>query len=342
MNNTIKSNLIIIMLILSTLNLFAQNTESTTKVGTTAGQFLKIGVGARANAMGGAYVAVDYGIESSYWNPALISRIPGQGEAAFNHSTWLVDSQYDYVGISFNAPAGSVGLSFISFRVPDEKVRTVLFPEGTGQVWDANSIAIGLTYARNLTQEFSFGITGKYIQETIYNESAQTFAVDLGIFYQTPWNPLKLGVSIINYGGKMQLDGRDIYFNEAPIGESGAVNEVPAQYRMDRFEIPLSLRFGLALEAFKNENISVLLTSDGIHPNDNQESISTGLEVALKELISLRAGYRTLFMDDSEQGLTLGFGLRHDTVAQNFRIDYAWADYGLLHSVHFLTFSVKY
>ena len=128
MNKIAKSTLFLFFTILPILNLFGQNTESTTKVGTTAGQFLKIGVGARANAMGGAYVAVDYGLESSYWNPASIARIPGQGEAAFNHSTWLVDTQYDYAGFSVNSSAGTVGLYFISFRIIFVKILRCIYP----------------------------------------------------------------------------------------------------------------------------------------------------------------------------------------------------------------------
>ncbi len=333
---------VLIMISLLAFGLQAQNTESTTKVATTAAQFLKIGVGARSNAMGGAYVAMDFGIESIFWNPANIARISGMGEAAFNHSNWLVDTQYDFAAFSLNTTMGTIGLHFISFRVPEEEVRTVLLPEGTGQVWDANSFTLGLSYARNLTTNFSIGFTGKYIQETIFNESARTFAFDLGIFYQTPWKALKLGAAITNFGGKMQLDGRDIYFNEAPVEEDGTVNEVPAQYRMDKFEIPLSLRFGIALEAYKNETMSVLLAMDGMHPNDNQESVSTGVEVGIKNLVFLRGGYRTLFMNDSEQGLTAGLGLRYDTVSANFRIDYGWANYGRLDAVQFVTFSVGY
>ena len=53
----------------------AQLFRSTAKVGTTAAQFLKIGVGARALGMGGAQVGVTGDICSIYWNPAALSRI---------------------------------------------------------------------------------------------------------------------------------------------------------------------------------------------------------------------------------------------------------------------------
>ncbi|NWF90983.1 MAG: hypothetical protein HXY50_16170, partial [Ignavibacteriaceae bacterium] len=47
----------------------AQLDRSTSKVGTTAAQFLKIGAGARAIGMGGTYTAVSNDIYSIYYNP---------------------------------------------------------------------------------------------------------------------------------------------------------------------------------------------------------------------------------------------------------------------------------
>ena len=44
--------------------------QTVSKTGTTAAQFLKIGIGARALAMGGAYSAVSDDATALYWNPA--------------------------------------------------------------------------------------------------------------------------------------------------------------------------------------------------------------------------------------------------------------------------------
>ncbi|MCA9733791.1 MAG: PorV/PorQ family protein [Deferribacteres bacterium] len=329
-------------LFLINLNLYSQNTQSTSKVGTTAAQFLKIGAGARSIGLGGAYVGLDQGIEAIYWNPACIARIPGSGEAVFNHANWLAETDYDFAAFSVNTLYGTLGLQLISFRIPEEKVRTVLFPEGTGQVWDANSLLLGLTFARSLTDHFAIGLSGKYIHESIFNEAARTLAVDLGIFYQTPWPSLKLGASITNFGGKMKLDGRDIYFNEAPINDEGAVDEVPAMYRLDSYEIPLGLRFGIAWQAYKTHDLSITVVSDAIHPNDNKEYINSGLEMGVKNIVFLRGGYRTLFLENSEQDLAFGIGLRYDAVGTNFRLDFGWSDYGRLQSVKFVTLSVGY
>lgn len=338
------NRLLFILLMLSLgVSLSAQNTESTSKVGTTAAQFLKIGAGARPISLGGTYVAMDQGVESIYWNPALIARIPGNGEATFNHAAWLVETDFDYAALTLNlGVTGTIGLHIVSFRVPEDKVRTYANPEGTGQVWDANSFSAGITYARNLTDRFAFGVTGKLIYESIFNESAKAGAFDLGVFYHTPWESLKLGASISNFGTKMRLEGRDIYFNNDPFTEDGPIDQVPSQYRTDPYELPLTLRFGIAWEAVRNENMSLVVLADGNHPNDNKEYVNTGAELGFNRMFYLRGGYRTLFLEDSEQGATFGAGIRYDAVGTNIRLDFGWADYGRLENVKFVSFSVGY
>jgi hypothetical protein len=321
----------------------AQVDRAVSKVGTTVAQFLKIGAGARPIALGGAYTALANDINSVYWNPAGLARIGGNGEATFNHAEWLANTQYDFAAFSLTASTmGSIGLHVISFRTPEEKVRTIRSPQGTGQVWEYNSIAIGGTFARNLTDKFSIGLTGKFIQEKLFNETARGAAFDIGVLYQTPFRNLSLGASITNFGTKMRLDGRDVFFNEDPLPEEGSVDQVPSKYRTESFDIPLTLRFGLAWTAMQDENMTVLAVADGNHPNDNSESINSGVEISLRNMIFLRGGYKALFQDNSEQGVTFGVGLRYDSVGMNVKLDFAWADYGRLDDVKFISFAIRY
>jgi len=317
--------------------------QTTSRVGTTVAQFLKIGAGARPLSMGGAYTALANDINTIYWNPAGLSLIGGAGEATFNHAEWLVDTQYDFAAASLNAgDFGSIGISVISFRTPEEAVRTVFSPDGTGQVWDYNAISMGVTYAKQLTDRFSIGITAKYIQENLFNETARGGAFDVGVLYRTPYDNLTIGATVSNFGTKMRLDGRDIFFNDDPLAEQGAVDEVPAKFRLENFEIPLNLRFGIAWRAAQTEDYSVIIAADGAHPNDNTEFVNSGIEIGLRDVLFLRGGYKALFLDDSEQGVTLGVGLHYDIVGTNIRLDFAWADYGRLDNVKFVSFAIRY
>lgn len=321
----------------------SQNVSSINRVGTTAAQFLKIGVGGRAIGMGSAYTAVADDIYAIYWNPAGLSRVAGNGEATFNHAEWLAETDFDFAAFSLNAGAiGSIGVHVISFRTPEEPVRTIRDPDGTGQVWDANSISLGITYARNLTDKFSIGFTGKFIQESIFNVSARGAAFDLGVLYNTPWNRLTLGASIFNFGTKMQLNGRDLFFNDDPLSQEGPVDEVPSEYRTDLYEMPLNLKFGIAWQAVRNDDVQVLLTAEGAQPNDNAEYMNSGVEFGFKNTLFLRGGFKTLFLDETEEGITFGAGIRYDAVGTNLKFDFGWADFGRLKNVKFVSMAIRY
>jgi len=334
---------IIITILFMANKSYSQEASSINRVGTTAAQFLKIGAGARPIGMGGAYTALANDILSVYWNPAGLSRIVGNGEAAFNHAQWLAETDYDFAAFSLNVSnIGTFGFHVVSFRIPEEPVRTIQNPDGTGQYWDANSISLGVSFAKNLTDRFSIGGTGKFIQESIFNETARGAAFDLGVLYNTPIKNLILGAAISNFGTKMQLDGRDLHHNDDPLSAQGSVNDVPGKYRTESYDIPLNLKFGLAWRAINNEDVEVIAAVDGNQPNDNSEYLNSGMEVGFQNVIFLRGGYKALFLKDSEQGLTFGAGLKYDVVGTNLKFDFGWADYGRLKNVKFVSFAIRY
>jgi len=336
---------ILIVIALIALTALPQPDRSTAKVGTTAAQFLKIGAGARAIGMGGAYSAVSNDIYSAFYNPAGITNIPGGGQAAFNHAEWLADISYDFAAASLNLSGfGSLFLTLTSLSVPEDKVRTFEFPEGDGRMWDASSIAIGLGFAKKLTEDFSIGLHLKYIREGIWNTSASGFAIDIGTYYVTPFNGLIIGASIANFGSKMQLDGRDILFNDDPDNdpETGP-NNILARYETGSYDIPLTFRLGLAMDVIKSRYFRVTTAVDAAHPNDNTEYVNSGLEIGYDEMFFIRAGYKSLFLRDSEQGLTLGGGINY-RFQNEFAIfvNYGWADYGRLNNVQFVDVGINF
>ena len=91
----------------------AQIGSSLTKTGTTSAQFLKIGIGARAIGMGGAFNSIADDISSIYWNPAGLSRISGRGEVIFDWVDWIMDIRYGFAAFALNLSPVPSGISTV-------------------------------------------------------------------------------------------------------------------------------------------------------------------------------------------------------------------------------------
>ena len=320
------------------INVFAQ----TTKTGTTATQVLKFNVGPRAIGMGGAFTAVSDDITALYWNPGGTANI-NSNEAFFNHTSLYADVRHDYAAFATNlSDLGTVGL-FVSVLSMDEmQVRTIENPEGTGEYFDYNTLVLGVNFARYLTENFAIGFNVKYISENLWHMNATGLAVDIGTLYKIPvLNELRIASSISNFGTKMQLSGRDATVTYS----SGAGNEniINSNIELDKFDLPLIFRFGVSADVVKEGTSRLTVGVDAIHPNDHTEYLNTGLEYAWNEIIHIRAGYNSLFEEDSEKGLTFGFGLNYRIIEMiKVKLDYAYQDFGRLNEVHYFSVGINF
>jgi len=338
---------IISLIILLTILLpFQSQAQEVTKVGTTAAKVLSIPVGSRTLGMGGAFVAVANDASAMYWNPAGLSKLY-QYEVLLAHSEWLADISFDYIGVVLPlGRLGTFGLNFTSMSMGEMDVTSEEDPEGAmGETFSAGSIVFGACYSRGLTDRFSIGANIKYISESIWNCSASGLAIDIGTLFTTPLKGLRLGASISNFGQKMQISGDDLLVQK-DIDEriSGNVESVNAYLATEKFDLPLHLQIGIAFEAINTEMNRLTLAVDGIHPNDNTESVNVGLEWAtLRELITFRAGYKSLFLKDSEEKLTVGGGFNYGKLA-NFKlsVDYAFQQFTHLNDIHNFSLSLKF
>jgi long-subunit fatty acid transport protein len=317
------------------LILAGQVTENVTKVGTTSAQFLKIEAGARAVAMGGAFVAVVNDATAIYWNPSGIARLH-QNEVVLIHTDWLADINFDFAAVVI--PLGStnaLGFSITSLSMAEQAVRTVANPEGTGEKYDAGDIAAAVSYAHNLTSSFSIGASAKYIQQKIWNMSSSAIALDIGTIFTTGFHNMTIGMSISNFGSKMKLEGKDTFITYDPDEiKYGNNDQIPAQLRTDKFDLPLIFRVGLAMDVNISEKNRITMAVDAIHPNDNTEHLNLGTEYVYNNMIFLRAGYKSLFTQDSEEGFTAGIGIQFGVFSSSLlRLNFAYQDFGILKNV---------
>ena len=316
--------------------------QTVSKTGTTAAQFLKIGIGSRAIGMGGAFSAVADDVTALYWNPAGLSRLT-KNEILLDHQDWILDVDLEYVGGLFKTPFGSLGAAISALHMGEMEVTTTRSPEGTGEKFRAGSIMGQLSFSRNLTDRFSFGISAKYIQETIYNSKATGFALDLGTMYFTQIPGLKMGMSISNYGTKMQMSGRDLLLQTEvdPGLESDPIN-INANFSTDRFELPLIFRFGLAYQKLLPDKSGILIAMDALHPNDNTESINLGSELSFKNFLYFRTGIQHLYKRDSVTEFSVGLGVKLNILTTSYIVDYSYVNMGPLGNPQKITLTISF
>ena len=335
----------IFFFILIPFYLMGQNTD-VSKVATTSAAFLEIPVGAVAVGMGGAFVGVANDASAIYWNVGGISRI-GKYDLHLSSMSWIGDTKFNFVGLVIPmGDDGALGFSFSGLSMSDMAVRTIEKPEGTGEFFSAGAISFGVSYARNLTDRFSLGITFKSIQENIWHMTAQGFAIDAGTYFKTDlFGGMVIGASISNFGSAMKLNGRDTRsFIRIDENKKGSNDRIPTNIELDSWDLPLTFRLGLSTIAIKNDIYKLKVNIDAIHPNNDYESLNIGGELTFLDIFSLRGGYNALFLKDREGGLSLGVGVNSTLLFSDtkFQFDYAYRNFGRLRNVHMFSLEFKF
>ena len=278
------------------------------KSGTTAAQFMNIPVGARATAVGGAITASVNDATAMYWNPGALASVRTR-QVHIEHSEWFADLRHNFVGVVLPIQgAGTVGLSVVSLTMDDMEETTMEQQDGTGRFFGAYSYAVGVTYAQYLLSDFAIGGTFKYIHEQIWNSSSGGFAFDLGTTYVTPFDGIRFGVRVANFGQKLNMDGKDL---NVPVdidrGSRGNNPNIPGRLETKDFDLPLMLQVGLAWDGYKTETIRATIMADGVSPSDDNQYVNIGVELAFfEELFAVQAGLPELFLEDRMFKFALG------------------------------------
>lgn len=166
-----------------------------------AAEFMKIGVGARALGMGGAFVALANDATAAYWNPAGLVRME-QAELSFMHAEQFGDlANHDYFGFAqplTGDTRSAVGVSLIRFGVdgiletaghfvdangdgeyqPGEQILTDDFRTGSDAEY-----GLLLSYAREMSGRLSLGGNLKMLRQGLLDNTSFGFGVDLGALY---------------------------------------------------------------------------------------------------------------------------------------------------------------
>lgn len=343
-----SASYLIVALSLMAGHTYAQNTVSPddllgqTKAITTAVPFLSISPDARHAALGDAGVASSPDANASYWNPAKLTFIDKKYGGSISYTPWLGkiinDMSISYLSLFYKiGQEQAVSTSLKYFDLGE-----IFFTENgvDGTNFNPREFAFDLTYSRKLTEEFSVGLTGRYIHSNLTGafssggtdaRPGKSVAVDLGVFYtkqlqSAKSSNLSLGASISNIGAKISYsDSNNEDFLPTNLRLGGAFTTELDPYNT----ITFLLDFNKLMVPTVDEGQSVL---DGMFssftdaPGGFSEEIheimtSMGVEYWYHEVFAARLGY---FLEAYDKGnreyLTLGAGFRKN----NFGIDIAY------------------
>lgn len=321
---------LLIIYLLSVFPVLGQNPN----LGTAGALFLKIPVGAGAASLGGAYTGMTTDAAAVFWNPAGIASVENSS-AHFTYMRWF--EMFDFSAVSLVhrfEHIGTFGIGLIVFSTDEMEIITELDPNGTGQYFDAQDMALSLSFARHLTENFKFGISLKYINQRIWNETANGIAFDIGTQYViSEFQNLTLAMSMTNFGPDLHMSGPDLDVKYD--GDQYLQNRLlPTTMETEDYPLPLNFQFGVAFDVFKSRFLAMRGALDAVHPNDNEERIQVGAEMAVFDRLFIRSGLK--FKHDDETA-NFGAGIRQTLNDINLRIDYGYSMYDLLPDVHFIS-----
>jgi hypothetical protein len=307
------------------------------RVGISSLQFLKIGAGGRGAALGEAMVAVADDISAVFWNPAgaVLDEHDGIMVA---HAEWLVDMKHDFLAATYHlSSADVVALSIISLRTDDMPVTTELQPFGDGTYFHYSDLAIGATYARQMTSQFSFGTTVRYVEEDLAVLKMRTVLFDLGTHYETGLGTARIGVAVSNFGSDVAPSGQITLLDGSTISS------------FQSFSPPTVFKFGIAFEPYKTDEQRLTASVQLNHPNDNAEDVRMGLEYGYSDWLRLRVGLRRSVggswfttNQNSSDDYSFGVGVVAPLPFTIVSFDYAYTNFNALGAVHRISCELTY
>ncbi|MDR3610375.1 MAG: PorV/PorQ family protein [Ignavibacteriaceae bacterium] len=319
MKKYLTSSLIVLVFLLT----FSGSLYAFPKVGTTSFQFLEVLTSARGSALGNAFSSMVDNSEAEFYNPAGLTGI-NNIDLSVGYVNWFLDAaQYSFAAGYYLDGYGVLGFQAMFTDVGtigETRVDALGFQEDgsynglTGRTFRPNSIVVGVSFARDLTDRLSLGVTAKFVHENLVYKSASALAFDGGLLFKTGFRNIVIDATIRHFGQQVK------YIDEA---------------------FPLPQTFTIGVSSFllsdkdpliaQSDQHSVRLAYEMVQPRDYDQQHSVGMEYSFENMFFLRGGYQ---FNTDEQSWSVGMGLQYD----GLRVDYSYNDFGqYLDAVHRIT-----
>ena len=229
---------------------------------------LRLGVGTRESAMGGAGVASTSGAAAAYWNPSRLAFTDQRTDIILQHYRYLGLFDQEAAALTHRGDWGVLGFLFTglySDEIQRYGTEPVGVPEGTFRPYD---VTLGASFSRQFGERVAIGAQAKLLYQRIDIYSDTGFAMDLFMTLQPVISGLIFGLSATNLGGQMNLNA-------------------------EPFDLPRTYRVGIAFSPESGFLANrMTLSGDILFPNDNNEKAHVGAEFWLVPQLALRGGTR--------------------------------------------------
>ncbi len=306
-------------------SLFAQTS------GETIYTFLNAPTAPKQIALGGAVLTSKNDVSQLLWNPSAVN-LEVDGDISANFVSYIADINVGSLvyAKSINPKYGIAFLGIQYFDYGDFDRTEATGPEVLG-LFTSKDLAFSLGYGYQY-QDFSFGLSLKYISSKIDVFTSNAILYDLGVTYTHPEKPLVASLVIRNSGKQLT----EYIDTEEKVSSNIGLS---AEYRLEH--IPIKI-YG-ALDDIGNWDISAPNPSrskkvfDGAdEPEEISEvqnafrHLSLGAELWPEKLFNLRIGYNARRAQEfqleparTNAGLSYGFGINTKFI----KFDYAFSKF---------------
>ena len=183
-----------------------------------------------------------------------------------------------------------------------EMLATIFQPLGTGRMISASDIAFGLTFARQMTDKVSWGVSARYVREDLLLTTTSSLDFDLGVSAYTGYKSVRVAASARNIGSQVEVEVRP-------------------------FNPPISFNFGMAGEVIgeQGDESYLTLSTETLFATDFGQRWLVGAEYWMGNMFALRGGYKT---NTDVEKYSVGFGLKYAFGGRDFRVDVSYSDGG--------------
>jgi hypothetical protein len=291
--------------------------------------------------MAEAMTSLEIGSSALFFNPAGMADMSSFADATASINQWIADIRHNSFSLAINPYGGDYGVIGFSVQYVDYGdfygTRVNLSsPQGyddTG-IFTLNALAIGVGYAKQLTDRFSVGGQIRWVHQDLGESmiAENTYTDTLGNrFADTANVNNELFPLVFDFGTQFRTGLKSLVFGMS-------VRNFSAEYKYaeEGIQAPVVFTLGISMNVLDfvekmSFDQSLYVSFDASHYRDHPEQIKVGIDYKILNAFSLRGGYSSNTFEQS--GFSFGVGLSQF----GFSFDYSYTPFGIFDKVQRFT-----